>query len=146
MSEADEMKQLEARIAKLEAMNANRTIELNTESMVSFPQFDVGMPPIVPIGGSGGMFEWDAKKRRIGKGGVMIGRKWFAVEESSEGLSDNSYCLEVTLGETPSVSLVQQDIPPPDPNGDTSWIPLYRIEDGNVKDDWRGCFVVPAYE
>ena len=149
MNGESDMKQLEARVAALEAKVGISSLNLNTTDLMSFPEIDAGMPPIVPIGGgSEGMFAWDAEKKQIGAGGVMIGRRWFAVAKSSEGLGDHAYCIEVTLKSNGQhrVSLVQQDIPPPPPNDDTSWIPLFEIEDGAVKKDWRGCFVVPAYE
>jgi len=144
MSEENDMKMLEARLAAVEAKVGSAQTELNTEGMISFPMFDVGMPPIVPIGGgSGGMFEWDAEKKQIGAGGVMVGGHWVPVAASSENLRNGDYAVKVTLGEEADTAEIAKS----GMDSDTvRYIPIYTVADGEVTDDMRWAFVVQAWE
>lgn len=145
MSAEDDLKQLEARIAALEA-RAGGAVEMTTDGMVAFPQFDVGMPPIVPICGGIKLFEWDAKKKQIRAGGVLVGRRFVQVAASAENKADKLYSLKVTLGASPSAEIVDDATLGQGPDEDVSYIPIYRIVGGKVKEDYRGCATVPAYE
>ena len=146
MSEENDMKMLEARLAAVEAKVGSGQVELNTEGLISFPMFDVGMPPIVPIGGGGGMFEWDGKKRQIKGGGVMVGRKWIEVAASSEELEDGTYRIKVTLGTEGDTAEIEKGEGWEDPDGNESYLPLYTISEGKVTEDLRGPYVVPCWE
>ncbi len=145
MSEENDMKMLEARLAAVEAKMGQT--ELNTEGLISWPMFDVGMPPIVPIGGGGkGMFEWDADKRQIGPGSVMVGREIIGVQGSSEGLGDYTWKLKVTLTAQGAGVMFEQG-GQNDQNTDTvTYLPLYTIEDGKMVKDMRGFFHVQCWE
>lgn len=143
--ENDKMVQLEARIAALEAKNANGAMEMNTDSLVSFPQFDVGMPPIVPVGGRG-MFDWDAKKKQIKGGFVMVGRSQIKVAASSENLADHEWAICVTFSENQvTAEYYQWDMH--NANTDTeTYLRLYKVVDGKMTEDYRGTFMVQCWE
>lgn len=143
MSEENDMKMLEARLAAVEAKVGSGQTEMNTEGLISFPMFDVGMPPIVPIGGGGGMFEWDADKRQIGAGGVMVGGHWVSVAASSENLQDGSYAVKVTLGAAADTAEIAES----GTDSDTvRYVPIYTVADGKVTGDMRWAFVVQCWE
>ena len=148
MSDESKISMLEARLAALEGkVGAGGGMqEIIADGMVSFPTYDFGAPPLVPIGGENGMFKWDAEKKQIGAGGVMVGRTWVAVKASEEGKGDGLYSLKVTLGAPTEVEIVDNARLGEKPEDDVSYIPIYRIADGEVTEDYRGCTTVPAYE
>lgn len=146
MKEASEMMGLEARIAALEAKLANSTQEMNTEELISFPEYDIGTPPNVPIGGGeGGMFNWDPDTRTMGAGGCMVGRTWHGVAAAgSKG--DGTYLLKITLGNQSDTVEVVEDSGNLERGENISYIPIYTIADGEIDQDLRGAFVVPCWE
>ena len=145
MSEESELKALEARLANVEAKLAGGATALNTEDLISFPEFDVGMPPNVPICDSGGMFEWNAEKRQIGAGTVMVGRTAINLAASSEGLGDYTWAIRVTFGENgDSAEFFQYD--EEQPTDTTTYLPLYTVTNGEMTTDRRGNFLVQCWE
>ena len=107
--------------------------------------------PMVPIGGSGsgGQFAWDAEKKKIGRGHVMVGRQLLTPDTTQEGLQDGVWWIKVTLGtNSASSELYSSSLEGNYPaNTDTvTYLPLYEIEDGEVKQDLRGCFTVQCWE
>ena len=145
MSEESDLKALEARLANVEAKLAGGATALNTEDLISFPEYDVGMPPNVPIGESGGMFEWNAEKRQIGAGTVMVGRTAINLAASSEGLGDHTWASRVTFGANgDSAEFFQYD--GEQPNDTTTYLPLYTVTNGEVTTDRRGNFYVQCWE
>ena len=139
MSEENDMKMLEARLAAVEAKVGSGQTEMNTEGLISFPMFDVGMPPIVPIGGDGGgMFKWNGKKRQIGAGTVMVGR-------TAINLADYTWAIRVTFGENgDSAEFFQYD--GEQPTDTTTYLQLYTVTNGKVTTDRRGNFYVQCWE
>ena len=146
MSEESEMKSLEARLTSIEAKLAGGTTALNTEDLISFPQFDVGMPPNVPLGGGNdGMFAWDAEKKQIGAGAVMVGRRVISLAASSEGLGDHTWAIRVTFGANgDSAEFFQYD--GEQPTDTTTYLPLYTVTNGEMTTDRRGNFLVQCWE
>lgn len=149
MSEMDEIKQLEARLAALEAKTTSGMVEMNTDNIVSFPQFDVGMPPIVPIGGGNeGIFAWDSEKKQIKSGYVTVGRTQKYVPASSEGLGDHEWAICVTFtNDGATAEHYQFDSGTIPSNTDTvTYLPLYKVVDGEMVEDWRGNFIVLCWD
>ena len=146
MSEESDLKALEARLANVEAKLAGGATALNTEDLVSFPEFDVGMPPNVPVGGGNeGMFAWNAEKRQIGAGSVLVGRTTINLAASSEGLGDYTWAIRVTFGANgDSAEFFQYD--GEQPNDTTTYLPLYTVTNGEVTTDRRGNFHVQCWE
>lgn len=102
---------------------------------------------------TGGMFAWtppaDGETTgTIGAGGCMVGRKWVTAFGTGSGKAVNKlYSLMITLGSSPTVQVVDNVSISESPSGDVSYIPIYRIgRDGKISTDYRGAFVVPAYE
>ncbi len=95
--------------------------------------------------GGGGMFKWDAKKKQIGAGGVMVGRTWIAIAASAENLEDGTYCVEVTLGSSADTAqIVKGSVTAP--TATTCRIPIYTVADGKMTGDMRWAFVVQCWE
>ena len=100
-------------------------------------------------GGDGGMFPWTSETRTIGPGGCMVGRKWYTCTTGTgSGKVDGLYQLRVTLATSGGVSLavVSDALLGADPTSTQCWIPIYQITNGEIAVDYRGAFVVPAYE
>lgn len=99
-------------------------------------------------GGSSGMFAWDEKTRTIGAGGCMVGRQWYTASNTGSGKSDGLYSVVVTLNSSGSVfcGVVSNATLGQAPTDTQCWIPIYQITDGKIATDYRGAFVVPAYD
>ena len=143
--------EIEAQIQEIKSLvatlAAGRGVEGNANGLDFVGvEMDGGDLPLVPIGGSGGMFDWDGEKKQIKAGRVMVGRKMVPVEASSEQLGDHEWGLSVTLsGSGETVEFCQLDNGPS--NTDTvTYLPLYKIRDGKIEEDWRGCFTVQCWE
>lgn len=55
--------------------------------------------------------------------------------------------VELHSGDTPPTFTVEEaDGFAAPPSSTVSYFPLYTIEDGKVTADWRGTFVLPAFE
>lgn len=96
-----------------------------------------------------GMFKWTPDTRTIGPGGCMVGRQWVtATGTGVAGRGDYLWSLCVTISNTGSVSAkVVSDAPlGKAPTTTQCWIPIYQIINGKIGVDYRGAFVVPAYE
>lgn len=91
------------------------------------------------------MFAWDEKNKSIGAGGAMFGRTWISAAGVGEKKDDGMYCLECNLASA-SCTVVKKDNDWTKPDGDKSWIPIYKIKDGKIETDYRGAFVVQCYE
>ena len=102
----------------------------------------------VSVGGSGGIFAWTAETRTIGTGGCMVGRKWFTCSTGTgSNKADGLYQLKVTLSASgASLEVVTGVSLGTAPSGDVSYIPIYQIANAKISVDYRGAFVVPAYE
>ena len=94
-------------------------------------------------GANAGMFAWNEEERKMGPGGVLVGRNWIDVTPQGEK-SDGTYYLKVTL----SANQTSTEITSTNSGTtDTSCcIPIYKIEDGAIKEDYRGAFVVQCWE
>jgi hypothetical protein len=100
-------------------------------------------------GGGGGMFKWDNDTRTIGVGGAMVGRQFYpATSGTGSNKTDNTYQLKVTLSQNGSVTcaVVAESSIGKAPTTTECWIPIYKITDGKIDIDYRGAFVVPAYD
>lgn len=101
----------------------------------------------VAVGGSGGIFAWTAATRTIGAGGCMVGRRWYSASGTGSGKADGLYQLKVTLTSSGATAKVVSGVSlGTSPNGNVSYIPIYQIASGKISVDYRGAFVVPAYE
>ena len=101
----------------------------------------------VAVGGSGGIFAWTAATRTIGPGGCMVGRKWYTASGTGSGKPDGLYQLKVTLSSSGATCEVVSGVSlGTSPSGDISYIPIYQISNAKITADYRGAFVVPAYE
>lgn len=97
---------------------------------------------------NGGMFAWDSSSATIGPGGVMIGRQWVNAGGTGSGKDDGLYQVVCTVDSSGSyscqvvsgVSLGQA------PTSTQCWIPIYEISEGKIATDYRGAFVVPAFD
>lgn len=96
---------------------------------------------------SSGMFKWDEENGTMGPGGCMVGRKFY-VADGTGAKGDGFYSLKVTITSTGSTSctVVSDASLGQSPTATECWIPIYQIYDGKVSTDYRGAFVVPAYE
>ena len=97
---------------------------------------------------SGGMFAWDPETKTIGPGGVMVGRRWIkatgtGVANAADGLWQ---CRITMVSSSATVEVVNGGNNVLSPSGTISYIPIYLITTGLVAADYRGAFVVPAYE
>ena len=102
----------------------------------------------VAVGGSGGIFAWTAETRTIGTGGCMVGRKWYTCSTGTgSGKADGLYQLKVTLSASGATLEVVSGVSlGTSPSGNISYIPIYQISNAKISADYRGAFVVPAYE
>ncbi len=103
----------------------------------------------INTGGSGGIFSWTSDTRTIGSGGCMVGRQWYTCTNGTgSGKADGLYQLRVTISTSGGVSLavVSDALLGADPTSTQCWIPIYQITNGKIAVDYRGAFVVPAYE
>ena len=95
------------------------------------------------------MFKWDEDTQTIGVGGCMVGRRWYTCTTGTgSGKADGLYQLRVTISNAGGVSLavVSDASIGQAPTTTQSWIPIYNIVDGKIDTDYRGAFVVPAYD
>jgi hypothetical protein len=94
---------------------------------------------------SGGMFAWDPATKKMGPGGAMVGREWIQASGTNEVKSDGSYWLRIVFNSNggASASVVTEDGGRSDVQ---CHIPIYRIVDGKIDEDFRGAFVVPCWE
>lgn len=148
MSGAD-IEMLAARVAALEAKIKDGTRDLNTTDLMSFPEVDVDTPPIVPIGGGNeGIFAWDSEKKQIKSGYVTVGRTQKYVPASSEGLGDHGWAICVTFtNDGATAEHYQFDSGTIPSNTDTvTYLPLYKVVDGEMVEDWRGNFIVLCWD
>ena len=87
---------------------------------------------------------------RIGAGAVTVGRRAYVVNANGTAAYSGSWRVKVVLstsGGDPTITVERGDGFAAPPSGTTSYFPLYELDgSGNVVHDWRGTFVVPAYE
>ena len=99
-----------------------------------------------------GMFAWTQSTKTIGPGGCMVGRQWYTCTNGTgSGKLDGLYQLKVTMHPGNATLMVVSDAPlgkapTANQNYAETWIPIYQIVDGKIAADYRGAFVVPAYE
>ena len=99
-----------------------------------------------------GMFAWTESTKTIGPGGCMVGRQWYTCTNGiGSGKLDGLYQLKVTMHPDNATLMVVSDAPlgkapTANQNSAETWIPIYQIVDGKIAADYRGAFVVPAYE
>lgn len=79
----------------------------------------------------------------IHDGCVIVGRR--PIRVSGTSAVNGNYRIRVTLGASPT-AVIETGDGFTAPSGDTSYIPLYTLVNGRVTADYRGSFVVPAYE
>ena len=103
----------------------------------------------ITFGGGGGMFAWTSSTKTIGVGGCMVARRWYTCTTGTgDDKADGLYQLRVTISNAGGVSLavVSDATLGQAPTTTQSWIPIYQITNGEIAVDYRGAFVVPAYE
>lgn len=120
-----------------------------------YPSIDSGWTEAEPpeheaapsIGGSAGMFAWDASSGTMAAGGAMIGRRWVAAT-LPDSYGDGAYSLHVQFGADGgvTVSVVKADAAGQAATDSECWIPIYTVLGGKVVEDLRGAFVVPCWE
>lgn len=99
-----------------------------------------------------GMFAWTESTKTIGPGGCMVGRQWYTCTNGiGSGKLDGLYQLKVSMNPNNATLMVVSDAPlgkapTANQNYAETWIPIYQIVDGKIAADYRGAFVVPAYE
>ena len=99
-----------------------------------------------------GMFAWTESTKTIGPGGCMVGRQWYTCTNGiGSGKLDGLYQLKVTMHPGNATLMVVSNAPlgqapTSNQNYAETWIPIYQIVDGKIAADYRGAFVVPAYE
>lgn len=99
-----------------------------------------------------GMFAWTESTKTIGPGGCMVGRQWYTCTNGvGSGKLDGLYQLKVTMLPDNATLMVVSNAPlgkapTANQNYAETWIPIYQIVDGKIAADYRGAFVVPAYE
>lgn len=136
--------------------------ELDSTETLKITELDNGTKILAtgPIEASGGLFKWTPPADpaaanptgTIGPGAVIIGRKFYQVNANGYTASQRNvtYSLQVTLpggGGTPTFQIVSNASIGQAPSGNDSWIPLYTIgSDWKITADYRGAYVVPAYE
>ena len=76
-------------------------------------------------------------------GCVIVGRT--PIQVSGMSATSGDYRIRVTLGTNPT-AVLESGSGFTAPSGNTSYIPVYTLSDGEVTADYRGSFVVPAYE
>lgn len=97
-------------------------------------------------GGGGGMFKWDEETRAIGAGGCMVGRQWINATGTGSGKADALYSLKVTFQQNGTTAeVVNNATLGQAPTETETFIPIYEITNGKIATDYRGAFVVPAY-
>ena len=101
-----------------------------------------------PVAATSGSFAYSGGV--IGAGAVTVGRQAYKVNESGTAAGSGNWRVKVELspsGVEPTITVESGDGFAAPPSGTTSYFPLYELDsDGNVVHDWRGTFVVPAYE
>ena len=140
---SEETDRLEARIAALEAQVMSLSEDKGEgEGEYCAHEMDGGEDWIPTAGGgSGGMFAWDGEK--MGPGGALVGRNWVEATGTGEK-EDGEYWLKVTLSANGATAEVVNSS---SVSGDAECvIPIYTIEDGAIKVDRRGAFVVQCWE
>ena len=147
ISEIDaELQQIKSQMAMMLGITGEEETG-DGEDFLRSGDFGGEVPRTAPGGSGMEMFEWDSEKQQIGAGKVMVGRKIISVQASSEGLGDHKWAVAVTFGssETPTVQFEQWDNE--DENTDSkTYLPLYTIEDGEMKEDLRSFFTVQCWE
>lgn len=99
-----------------------------------------------------GMFAWTESTKTIGPGGCMVGRQWYTCTNGiGSGKLDGLYQLKVSMNPSSATLMVVSNAPlgkapTANQNYAETWIPIYQIVDGKIAADYRGAFVVPAYE
>ena len=140
MTEDAEIQALEARVAALEAKGKSLEGGSGEEAVMYYGMklMADGEDPVLDLDKGGkGMFAWNAEKRQIGAGTVMVGRTAINLAASSEGLGDYTWAIRVTFGENgDSAEFFQYD--GEQPTDTTTYLPLYTIQDGAVVTDRRG--------
>lgn len=100
-------------------------------------------PTVVPS--MCGSFAYDSENKRIRDGAVMVGRQAYLVHgiDATNGLYRVKVAFGQTGGVTCTLELGDGFMPPTDSE---SYIPVMELSYGEVVADWRGGFVVPAYD
>lgn len=145
----EDIEMLAARVAALEAKIKDGTRDLNTTDLMSFPEVDVGTPPVVPIGGGPDNFAFEELQDgsfKITSGYVWIGREAKAVPEKTFDES-GEYRVKIEIVDGSSVeATIEKGSGTEKPNGEISYLPLYVVSDGVVAKDLRYNFCVPVRE
>lgn len=78
----------------------------------------------------------------------MVGRQWHTASGTGSNKRDGLYQLRVTISQNGDayLSVVNNATLGQAPTTTQCWIPIYRITDGVIAEDYRGAFVVPAYD
>lgn len=147
MDAEGEIRQLEAKVAALEAKGSGAAEEeINTDGLMQLSQFEVGVPPIVPIGGGSKPFEWDQKDKRILGGTVLVGRQALHLDASNGQMGDHDWAVKVTFTSSGATLEYWQWDGHEEHSDEVTYLPLYRVRDGNVEVDWRDSFYVQCWE
>jgi hypothetical protein len=98
-------------------------------------------------GGACGAFAWDPSARQIKSGGFFAKRRFYPVAASASGQGDGLYQLRIDMNNgSPSGSIVSGVELGAAPTDSACWIPLFRIADGVIVDDYRGVTAVQMWE
>lgn len=97
---------------------------------------------------SPGMFAWTEKTRNMGVGGCMVGRQWYTASGTGAGKGDGLYqvCVTINSSGNVNVAVVSNASLGQAPTTTQCWIPIYQISGGKIAADYRGAFVVPAFD
>lgn len=95
-----------------------------------------------------GMFAWTESTRTMGPGGCMVGRQWVNASGTGAGKADALYQVRCTINANGSYScqVVNDASLGQAPTTTQCWIPIYEISGGKIAADYRGAFVVPAFD
>ena len=150
MDENGRIDELAARLAALEERLAKSDSgETQEDGMVDFPQYDVGAPPVVPIGGGPDNFAFEELQDgsfKITSGFVWIGREAKGVSGKTFDES-GEYRIKIEIVDGSSVeATIEKGSGTEKPNGEISYLPLYVVSDGVVAKDLRYNFCVPVRE
>jgi hypothetical protein len=110
-----------------------------------------GDEPVVPPSSETvckcGAFAWDPSARQIKSGGFFAKRRFYPVAASALGQGDGLYQLRIDMNNgSPSGSIVSGVELGAAPTDSACWIPLFRIADGVIADDYRGVTAVQMWE
>jgi hypothetical protein len=78
----------------------------------------------------------------------MVGRQWYVASNVGSGKVDGLYQLavEINAGGNVECTVVSDATLGQAPTDRKCWIPIYQISNRKIAIDYRGSFVVPAYD